>query len=185
MGASRREFDLTGAPRLTPWGPGLIRAVVIALAAVIGGLTIGISVYNEITGRVRGIPSPVGLVLIGAAVLFVGLFVTIFFGMGHGAHRCDWEADGFTLRYRSGRTRSFRWGDPKLRIEISEIHYEDKVEYDLTTRMPWHNDVTAEVYQAILVEARQRGLAVRTKVQGSPAERLITNRIQAEASPRS
>jgi hypothetical protein len=175
-----RIFDLTLAPQISPRFPQVIRGIALVSAVGIAGLVTGIAIYNEITGVVRGVPDPEGLVIIGVAALFVGAFVLIYFGMGPGANRCLWDPDGFTLQYRRGSARSFRWDDPRLRFEMSEIRYKDKVEYDLTSRMPWHNDLTPELYEAILAEARRRGLDVRSRVAGTPAQRIITNRIQSK-----
>lgn len=179
-----QEFDLTYAPALSPRGPLAMRIVALGIIFGIGGLVTALSVYNEITGVVRGIPSPAGLGIIGFAAFFVGMGVIIYFGMGPGATRCVWEADGFTFHYRNGRVVRFRWKDPRLKLEIAEIHYEEKVEYDLLTRMPFHNDVTVDLYQAILTEADKRGLDIRSTVTGIPATRIITNRIRSRERAR-
>lgn len=181
---SSRELDLTVAPQISPRNPVIIRLISLGSATLIAGLVTAFAIFNELTGVVRGLPSPLGLGLIGFAALLTGLSIWMFFGMGPGANRCLWEPGGFILRYRNGRSRSFRWDDPRLHFEISEITHEGRVEYDLTTRMPWHNDVTPELYAAILTEARQRGLDVRTKVSGVPAQSVITNRIRSRAKGR-
>jgi hypothetical protein len=178
------EFDLSTAPQISPRGAAIGRVIALGCAVSLGVLVTSIAAYNQITGVVRGLPSPIGLFLIGSSAIFVGAAATIYFGLGPGASQCVWEADGFTLRYRSGRVRSFRWNDPQLRFEVSEITYEGEVEYDLSTRMPWHNDLTMELYQAIIAEAHQRGLDVRTRVSGIPAQRIVTNRIQSKARTR-
>ncbi|MGA8536726.1 MAG: hypothetical protein WB789_04955 [Thermoplasmata archaeon] len=133
---------------------------------------------NALAGTLLNVPE---LSLVGVFGAGVGGITYISFGMGPGATRCLWDADGFTLLYRKWKPRKFRWADPLLRIDISEITFEDKVEYDLTTRMPWHNDLTGDLYLAILTEARQRGLQVRTKTSGIPAQRIVTNRIRSAA----
>jgi len=172
-----RIFDLSHAPSLIPRGWPIGRMIVLGLFLILFVALIGLVIYRGFRGDPFG-TEEAGLVILTCAIL--AMFGYAYFAMGPGPNRCVWSADSFTLQYSNGRIRAFRWDDPRLCFEISEIHYEDKVEYDLASRMPWHNDVTPELYAAILAEARSRGLEVRSRVTGTPAQRIITNRILSQ-----
>ena len=98
-------------------------------------------------------------VLIACAFFIVMLSLALF-GLGPGATRCSTDDTGFTLYYRKRAERRFSWSDPRLHISIGEVVTKRSTSYDLSTRMPWHNLVSADLYAWIVSVARKRGLAV-------------------------
>jgi len=175
LGQEEIVFDLRFAPRLAPRSAVLVRIVGLGGFGLLEGLIVSFAILNAIQGQ-RGTAYGYEFT---AAMAGVGcLFLLPYFGMGPGASSAVWHHEGFTLKYSSGRLREFRWDDPGLKIEIGELATGDRVEYDLTTRMPWHNDLTREMFEAILSEAKRRGLALHTQrvVTGATSIQIHTIR---------
>jgi len=167
------EFDLSSAPQISPRSGSIARF--LSLAGLVGllFLILLVVVLATLNGTLRFLPiADVAILgIVGLGIAFLGV---IFFGLGPAAKSCLWNAQGFVLEYQNGRSRGFRWLDPELRIEISAVTYNGLTEYDLTTRMPFHNYVTWELLQAILGEANRRGLEVRPRVVESLGTSVCT-----------
>jgi hypothetical protein len=100
-----------------------------------------------------------------------------FLGLAPGAVQCDWDIEGFTLRYRSGRAVQFQWTEPGLSIRLRETKLPSGVAFTLTQKRPlfswpWLNPIPEDLCRKISNTARERNLRVATSVSraGSFAE---------------
>ncbi len=159
----------------------MARSIILAGAVILGILLVVDPVVRTLAGS---LDNATEFVFLGIVSVGIVLLAYVYLGLGPGASACRWDADSFTLQYQGGRRREFRWSDPQLKVEISEVTYENRTEYDLTTRLPWHNNVTDELFQSILAESRQRGLDIRTRVSRSPGISVITPEIRGNAGVR-
>ncbi len=125
---------------------------------------------------------------VGGTMLPLSIFGTIWvaLGLGRGAESCRTTVSGFTLVYRSGRTTTFAWNDPKLRITVWELLSRGRLAYSISTRWPFLNPIPQELYLAILSEARARRLSVTEHTDTLSSGHQIKTRIRAaEQSTRS
>ena len=155
-------YDLTAAPQISPRSGLVIRLLCGVGILVLGRLVVAQLLLAAFRGTLNSI-SEGDAILSGIAIASVGLLALMALTNGAGASKIVWNQEGFALVFRRGRVRKFRWSDPDLRIELGEVTYNGRTEYDLLTFLPSHNYVTAEVFDAIVAEAYQRGLVVTPK----------------------
>jgi hypothetical protein len=133
---------------------------------VLGGLVVAQLLLAAFRGTLDSI-SEGDAILIGVAIGSVGVLALIVLTNSAGASKLIWNQEGFSLVFRGGKERRIHWNDPDLRIEIAEVTYKGRTEYDFTGGMPSHNYLTSEVYFAILAEAERRGLRVSSRFSQS------------------
>jgi hypothetical protein len=119
--------------------------------------------WQEITGSYPGgaANAAVWVGLLGSLAAAVGW---VYLGLGDGAETCELSIAGIRLVYRGGRVASFAWADPNLRCKIWELRTPEKTEYSISTRVPFLNPISSDVYRAILTEASPRNIRVKTSV---------------------
>jgi len=159
-------YDLSTAPQISPRRGLVIQLLCGAGILVLAGLVVAQLVLAAFRGTLDSI-SEGGAILIGIAIASVGLLALIVLTNSAGASKLIWNPEGFSLVFRGGKERRIRWNDPGLRIELAEVIYKGRTEYDLTGGMASHNYLTSEVYFAILAEAERRGLRVNSSFSQS------------------
>jgi hypothetical protein len=170
-------YDLTAAPQISPRYGLVIRLLCGVGILVLGGLVVAQLVLAAFRGALDSI-SEGDAILIGVAIGSVGVLALIVLTNSAGASKIVWNQEGFALVFRRGRVRKFRWSDPGLRIELGEVTYKGRTEYDLLTFLPSHNYVTAEVFDAMVAEAYQRGLVVTSKSYKTGETSVRTHKIR-------
>jgi hypothetical protein len=137
------------------------RAAQFAVLVFAGILMVGI-VLIAIRASENALPGGLDAIVLGGCILSVGVGTGIWtaLGLGRGADSCQMNTDCFTLVYRNGRVARFTWNDPSLRFTVFELLSRGRPTYSIATRWPFLNPIPQELYQAILSEARSRGLRV-------------------------
>jgi hypothetical protein len=142
-------------------------------------------VWYLVTIPLNVLVTPGQLTILGMLCVFAGIAGYIVAGTGPGAIRCTMDDRGFTLRYRKRADRRFEWSDPHLHVSIGEVVTPKSTSYDLTTRLPFHNFVTPELYGTILDEARKRGLRVKVSRADQFSTKITSVDIRAPGKARS
>lgn len=129
----------------------------------------------------HSVPGGLDGIVVGGIVLPLGMVVAIWgaLGLGRGADSCRVTADGFTLAFRGGRTTTFTWNDPKLRLTLFELLSRGRTTYMIATRRPFLNPIPQDLYLAILSEARVRGLSVSEHIDTLPSGHQLKIRVRA------
>jgi hypothetical protein len=124
----------------------------------------------------------VDALILGGTILSGGVGAGIWaaLGLGRGADSCQLTADGFVLGYRNGRVTRFSWSDPALRFKTYELLSRGQLEYTIATRRPSLNPIPPELYQALLSEARVRGLEVTEQIATLATGHQTTTSIRAK-----
>jgi hypothetical protein len=139
-----------------------LRAVFTGCAGLSGGLL----VYLLAAALRNGPGTEASYVFTSAVIAMVAVFLgaAIFglFGVREGAISCTVDAIGITLRYPNGRSRVTRWHDSSLSLRLAKIAGPTGTSYDLLTRSPFHNPLSPEAFDAILLEVDRLGLEVRS-----------------------
>ena len=158
---------------LVEWDPHdkgrrFIRWLAVALVVIVAIflITLGVQAIARLKGG-QGLDSG-GIVEIGLVLVILIIGIVGVLGLGPGAMVCRWDPDGFSLRYRDGRLKSFRWNQIGFRCKVTEFAGEDSTEFSLSTLRPFLNPIPGELFQAIVSEAQRRGLRVKPKVSTSP-----------------
>jgi hypothetical protein len=138
-------------------------AVIIAIRAY----------QNAVLGGLSGIVA-------GGIIIAIGVVGTAWcaLGLGLGAVSCQVTPDGFTLVYQRGRTIKFVWNDPSVRFTLFELLYSGRLTYSIGTRRPFLNPIPQELFQAILSEARSRGLSVTEHLDTLPGGHQLKIRVR-------
>lgn len=145
-----RKFQLLGFVAATVVGVGTIAGLVrFALLSRLGALSSGTMIEIAL--------------LVATAALFLVLGVT----NGPGAIRIEISTDALRLLYPSGRSRSFRWHDPRTVVKLYEFpailpsgRPFPFSRFGVSTFRPQSNPLTQEAFDAILDVARDEELRI-------------------------
>lgn len=125
-----------------------------------------------------------GSIVITALVLFfASILVLAFLGFGPGANSVVFDQAGFALYFGRGRAKRYDWANPRLRITVSELVGDGRVEYGLSSSIPFNTSLSSAAFTRLLEEARIRKLSVQLtqssvpSVSRGPGTKVVTYRI--------
>ena len=167
-----RKFHLLGLGGSIIVGAGWIVAFVVVAAR--GGVT-GDPMSSTV---ILGFGGSIAIVL-----GWIGL------AMSPGATEVQVANSGIRLTYSRGRTREFRWSDPRVKVTLYEFPrilpsgrpFPFSTLW-LVTRHPQSNPLTSEAFDAIVTSAQSAGLVVSRSNSSFGTARTVI-RIRAPASP--
>jgi hypothetical protein len=142
----------------------LILLVIVAtyFSLVVVDAALGLS-----RGTVRGDSI---FVEVGILAFVMGATVVGYLGLGPGAVECTWDANGFYLRFESGRIRRFLWGTRGFHCTVTEYRSpQGLASYYISTVFPTRCPLSQELFEAILDEAANRRFAQRRKLTSLPS----------------
>jgi hypothetical protein len=169
-----RVYKLDPEPEYRRLWPFRFLATVIVLLMIIW-LVIVVVRATEHT-----LPGGSAALILGGTILPVGVGITIWgtLGLGRGAESCLVTADGVTLVYRGGRTTTFVWNSPGLRLTVFELVSRNRTKYSIATRRPFLNPIPEELCVMIVSGARSRGLIVTEHTDTLSAGHQLTIRVR-------